>query len=482
MPWAYIVYYTYNCSMKNNSPWLHELLRTRPALPLAESLHTDVVIVGGGIAGVATAFYTLRDTNLNVILLEADKVAHGATGHNAGQLTSYYERPLHTIESEYGLQFAKEAQHSVDYAWKLVDEIYEEVSPKTPLYKFTGHVGLSTRSQVHTHLKNCATKHRAGLSMDRLIIREDAPYLELIDPKYRDFYSIGTKEDVLSLLETDNEEYMAVLSHHKGCANSAKLTEEIAGYLLRAYRDRFSLFEESPVSKVRLHTNDAKIFVGKHTVTSKRVVLCTNGFESFAIENSAGPEIDSTFHHMVEGYVGYMSAYKESVARNPIAISYQRSNEVYDNVTETYYYVTRRPFDIDAKDASNLVSIGGPGRVLSETETYSKHDPIIESNSYVIDAFLRENYKHLPNDTISYEFNWHGLMGYTPNAIRKIGVEPLNTVLLYNLGCNGVGLLLSIFGGTKIARHLNGERIPPSVFDPVDQRLHSHSDEKDSRN
>jgi glycine/D-amino acid oxidase-like deaminating enzyme len=464
----------YNCSMKNNSPWLHELARTRPALPLSESISADVVIVGGGIAGITTAYYTLRDTNHTVVLVEADKVAHGATGHNAGQLTSYYERPLHTIETEYGLAFAKEAQQSVEHAWSLLDELYEEINPKTPLYRFTGHLGLTTRSQVHTHLKNCATRERAGLSVDKMIIRDDAPYLSLIDTKYENYYTVGTKEDVLSLLETENNEYTAVLSHNKGCANSARLTEEIAGYLLRAYKDRFRLYEESPVTKVRLHANDAKVFIGKHTVTAHRVVLCTNGFESFSIENVAGPEIDSTFHHMIEGYVGYMSAYKESVVRSPVAISYQRSNEVYDNVTETYYYVTRRPFDTETKDASNLISIGGPGRVLAETETYSKHDPIEDATSYAIDAFLRENYKDLPQDTISYEFHWHGLMGYTPNAIRKIGVEPVNPVLLYNLGCNGVGLLLSIFGGTKIARHLRGDRMPPSVFDPVDQRNTQH--------
>jgi glycine/D-amino acid oxidase-like deaminating enzyme len=62
-------------------------------------------------------------------------------------------------------------------------------------------------------------------------------------------------------------------------------------------------------------------------------------------------------------------------------------------------------------------------------------------------------------------------MGFTPNGIRLVGPEPLNPVLLYNLGCNGVGLMPSIFGGRKIARFLAGEVLPPSMFDPVDQRV-----------
>jgi glycine/D-amino acid oxidase-like deaminating enzyme len=59
-------------------------------------------------------------------------------------------------------------------------------------------------------------------------------------------------------------------------------------------------------------------------------------------------------------------------------------------------------------------------------------------------------------------------MGYTPNRIRLIGEEPKNPVLMYNLGCNGVGILPSIFGGRRIARIVAGERLGKSIFDPKD--------------
>ena len=53
----------------NHSPWIKQLNRTRPVVPLGEDLKTEVVIVGGGIAGVITAYFTLRDTDKNVVLL-----------------------------------------------------------------------------------------------------------------------------------------------------------------------------------------------------------------------------------------------------------------------------------------------------------------------------------------------------------------------------------------------------------------------------
>ena len=60
-------------------------------------------------------------------------------------------------------------------------------------------------------------------------------------------------------------------------------------------------------------------------------------------------------------------------------------------------------------------------------------------------------------------------MGYTPTGIRCVGRDPRSASLLYNLGCNGVGILPSIAGGRRIARVLSGAALEPSLFDPAVQ-------------
>jgi len=58
-------------------------------------------------------------------------------------------------------------------------------------------------------------------------------------------------------------------------------------------------------------------------------------------------------------------------------------------------------------------------------------------------------------------------MAYTDNRLRLIGVEPRNPVLHYNLGCNGIGFMPSVYGGHRIGRLLAGDALGPSLFDPT---------------
>jgi glycine/D-amino acid oxidase-like deaminating enzyme len=57
-------------------------------------------------------------------------------------------------------------------------------------------------------------------------------------------------------------------------------------------------------------------------------------------------------------------------------------------------------------------------------------------------------------------------MGYTGDGIRVIGRHPRYAALHYNLGCNGIGFLPSIYGGERMSRILAGEQLEPSIFDP----------------
>lgn len=458
----------------NISPWLHQLNRTRPVTSLDSDHETDVAIIGGGIAGVATAYYTLKNTDKQVTLVEADKIAHGATGHNGGFLASYFERTFSSITREFGLEMAAQGQQAMESAWTLLDEIRQDAQLQAPMWQFTGYAACATIEEVLVHLRNNALRLKAGLSCSQLMVSDKAKGLDNIPTMYKDLYTVVPKADILSLLETEDEEYIAILPERKGCMNSALFCEELIGYLLTTYKDRFTLAEHAPVRRLVLKDDHAVLDISRHQkVTTKEVVLCTNGFEKLTIVNTAGASVNKKFHHLVRGIVGYMAGYTEELNKQPMEISYlpkefNHDQDIYED--EPYFYLTRRPFEMENKETHNLVCIGGPEALMDDTNNYNLEHPYPSEAKDQIDNFLKYTYKHGQKDKISYKFLWHGLMGFTPNGIRLIGPEPCNPLLYYNLGCNGIGLLPSIYGGLKISQYVAGKKFAPSIFDPKDTR------------
>lgn len=456
-----------------SSPWIAQLKKQRKVQKLDSHKKAQITVIGAGIAGVTTSYFILKNTNLNVLLVEGGLAAHGATGHNAGQIVSYFEQQISELVKQYGLEKTAKAQASVDSAWLLMEEIFADAKLKTPISQFTGYAGCQDLEEILIHLENIVYSQQANINIEPMIIAKETEILKHIPKKYDGLYSILPHKDVLALLESDDEKYVAVISARKGCTNSALFCEELIEYLETNFPDRFSLYEETMIEEVVLYKEDAVLKTRLHEIHTEKVVLCTNGFEKFVIKNMVGADIDKNFHHLVKGSVGYMAGYLEDHSRSPIAISYlpnrsNTGNEAFDS--DPYFYLTRRTFEGEQNQTHSLICIGGPESLMDDTNNYKKEHPYPEEVQKVIDTFLHKTYKYAPKK-IHYKYKWHGLMGYTPNGVRCVGSEPLNNVLLYNLGCNGVGILPSIYGSKRISQILKGEDLEPSIFDPVDYRV-----------
>ncbi|MEX0919356.1 MAG: FAD-binding oxidoreductase [Parcubacteria group bacterium] len=450
--------------MTNSSPWIHQLDKTRERKSLESDIETDTAIIGGGIAGVATAFFLLKTTDEKIIIIEADKLAHGATGHNAGYMATYFERPFREIVETYGLEMACQGQRDVDLSWELAEEMYTEAGLDLPYSRFTSYAGLSTKEQVLGHLENDFLRRKGGLQTRAVEIWEDAEYLHEIPEKYHKLFILTTREDIALKLETFDKQYTAVLSTQKGVMNSALFSQEVVSYLLEKYKDRFTLYEHTRVKKVVLKEDSALLDAYKHTVKADKVVLCTNGFENFDILDPQGLSINTRFHHNINGVIAFMAGYLEAHTGVPSAISYFQKNDIglTDNPGEGYFYVTRRPYEYEKNSKHNLICIGGPDFALEERAKYSRDSEFSEKAKEQITSFVDNTYDKKYSD---YTFLWHGVMGYTKNLLRMVGPDPHHLHLYYNLGCNGLGLLPSIFGGERVARQIGGEKFPKSIFD-----------------
>lgn len=82
-----------------------------PAFPALErDLEADIVVIGGGLAGILTADF-LRQEGANIVVLEASRIGSGQTGGTTAKLTAQHGLKYSQLVGDLGLEAAKQ------YAW-----------------------------------------------------------------------------------------------------------------------------------------------------------------------------------------------------------------------------------------------------------------------------------------------------------------------------------------------------------------------------
>ena len=257
------------------------------------------------------------------------------------------------------------------------------------------------------------------------------------------------------MLDTQDDRYRAVLSDRKGCANSAVLVQQVLAYLEQRYPARFRFVDHTLVDRVTVGEASVVANARGHTVLASHIVLCTNGFVDHLVEDQAGVPITLSSDQRVTGTIGFMAAFAEEQRRTPAAVSFIRNTTIGGDTP--YVYVTRRTYD-RADGTVTLTCMGGPEHPIDGT-VYDPAQPFPGAMLTQLDEQLRPFAQPTRAPGRPYDFQWHGLMGYSAGRIRVVGADPHHPALLYNLGCNGVGFLPSVFGGHRVARILASSQV-----------------------
>jgi glycine/D-amino acid oxidase-like deaminating enzyme/nitrite reductase/ring-hydroxylating ferredoxin subunit len=105
------------------SPWI----ATAPPQPdrpeLEGEVRADVAVIGGGIVGVTTALL-LAEAGARVVLVEADRVGHGVTGHTTAKVSSQHGMIYERLRAGFGPAAARTyaAANEAALAW-IVDRV-----------------------------------------------------------------------------------------------------------------------------------------------------------------------------------------------------------------------------------------------------------------------------------------------------------------------------------------------------------------------
>jgi glycine/D-amino acid oxidase-like deaminating enzyme/nitrite reductase/ring-hydroxylating ferredoxin subunit len=109
------------------SYWIDSTKDMIPEYPaLSVDTKADVIIVGGGIAGITCA-YLLGKEGLSVAVLEADRIAHGTTGHTTAKITSQHNLIYHKLIKQMGIEKARQYATANETAIKEIHALTESL-------------------------------------------------------------------------------------------------------------------------------------------------------------------------------------------------------------------------------------------------------------------------------------------------------------------------------------------------------------------
>jgi glycine/D-amino acid oxidase-like deaminating enzyme len=230
------------------SPWLDQFPKSRiPSYPKHRgTTPTDVVIVGGGLTGCATA-YAFAAAGVKVVLLEAEQIGRGTTAWSSGWISENPAVPFGDLENAIGLRNARYAWHAWRRAALDFASLLRRLKIKCDLEE-CGSVTVAMTPEQLTRLKRDQKLRRdAGV---------DAPLLNARTIK---------SEFGLDAMAGLRSKEGGTLDPYRACIGLAAAAAE-RGALL---------FERSPVRKITFGRKTADVFTSDGRMRVPRVVVAT---------------------------------------------------------------------------------------------------------------------------------------------------------------------------------------------------------------
>lgn len=149
-----------------HTSWWMDSTETIRYTPLRDNLHVDVVIVGGGIAGVTTA-YCLCKAGKRVALVEDGYIGSGETGRTTAHLSNALDDRYYELERIYGEKTAKLAAQSHGAAIDFIEKTVREERIDCGFERVNGYLMLHPSDDAENLEKEYEAAQRAGLRVEK---------------------------------------------------------------------------------------------------------------------------------------------------------------------------------------------------------------------------------------------------------------------------------------------------------------------------
>ena len=222
---------------------------------LQQNIEVDIVIVGGGIAGVTTAYMLIKEGK-TVAIIEDGNIGSGETGRTTAHIVNALDDRYFEIEKTFGREGAKLAAESHTAAIEMIEKIVYEEGIPCDFIRLNGYLFLHPSDKVESIEEELRATHRVGINTEILdevpgIPFEKGPSLKF--PDQAQFHPMKYLKGLCDII-TSKGGYIFTGTHAKIIDKNGIITSK--GYHIKA--KHIVVATNSPVNnKVTIHTKQA---------------------------------------------------------------------------------------------------------------------------------------------------------------------------------------------------------------------------------
>ncbi len=247
---------------------------------LDKDINCDVLIIGGGITGLST-LYNLKDSNLNIVLVEANLVGSGITGHTTGKINYLQELIYSDIKKKHNYETAKLYYESQIEAINKIKEIIkkEKISCDFEQVKSSVYTNkkedikkiqkekellLSFNAKVEEEYKNFG---KYQISVNDTYVFHPIKYLQELKKICQKKHKIYEKTKIVKIEEKE-QKYYCYTNKYKITASKVILACHYPYFLLPYFLPLKANIEKSYISaSLKKHDHKTYITSGKPTTS-----------------------------------------------------------------------------------------------------------------------------------------------------------------------------------------------------------------------
>ena len=371
---------------------------------LKEDIRTEVLVIGGGFAGLSTALH-LAQEGVRVVLVEAKEIGFGASGRNGGQVIPGLKYDPEDLISMFGDQRGKRL---VDFAGKTADTVFDLIK----------HFNMNV-----PHVRRGWVQGAHNTETLDLARKRSTQWSALGAPT-----RMLSRDEVANILGTDI--YVGGwIDQRAGAVQPLSYARELARVAISLGAN---IFTDSAVTQLKHQASTWQALTSRGgSITADKVVICTNGYSQGLWPNLQSTVIDA---------ISYL------VATPPLPQSLRNSivpnGEVCSDARNLLIY-----FRLD-HEGRFVLGGRGPFREPKGPEDWAH-----------IERVTKKMFPALSDFPI--EHRWCGRVAVTRDFLPHIH-EP-KPGLLIDIGCMGRGVGLQSTIGKAIAQYIatgNRETLP----------------------